>query len=228
MQGGETLLARAIRLASEAGAAPVIVVLGAHHDHLLAAIPFSGLNTAIPVINGEWEQGIASSIRAALGALDDAAPEASGALILGCDQPRLTAEHLRALLDAFAAQAAPGMVASAYAGVVGIPAVFPCAAFADLLALSGDKGARAAHAAHLPADCFALRWRRSRYRSARRSWPAWLAALGEKSKLVQNIPQWLKPTVSYRKFTARLKPCPFKARLSPKTVKACARQTPRP
>ena len=143
MQGGETLLARAIRLASEAGAAPVIVVLGAHHDHILAAIPFSGLNTAIPVINGEWEQGIATSIHAALGALDDAAPEASGALILGCDQPRLTAEHLRALLDAFAAQAAPGMVASAYAGILGIPAVFPRAAFADLLALSGDKGARA-------------------------------------------------------------------------------------
>jgi len=34
-------------------------------------------------------------------------------------------------------------VASAYAGVHGIPAIFPRSAFPDLLALSGDKGARA-------------------------------------------------------------------------------------
>jgi molybdenum cofactor cytidylyltransferase len=33
-------------------------------------------------------------------------------------------------------------VASTYAGVRGIPAVFPREAFPDLLALRGDKGAR--------------------------------------------------------------------------------------
>jgi molybdenum cofactor cytidylyltransferase len=34
------------------------------------------------------------------------------------------------------------IVASAYAGVLGIPAVFPREVFANLLALSGDRGAR--------------------------------------------------------------------------------------
>jgi molybdenum cofactor cytidylyltransferase len=34
-------------------------------------------------------------------------------------------------------------VASAYTGILGIPAVFPRQVFADLRALRGDKGARA-------------------------------------------------------------------------------------
>jgi CTP:molybdopterin cytidylyltransferase MocA len=140
MVGGETLIARAIRLAGEAGATPVILVLGAYHEGIGAAI---NPDSAIPIVNGDWQQGIATSIHAGLRALADLAPQASGALILGCDQPRLTAGHLRALLEAFAAQGSCAIIASAYAGVAGIPAIFPRAVFADLLALRGDQGARA-------------------------------------------------------------------------------------
>ena len=143
MYGGETLLARAIRLATEAGATPVIAVLGAHHERILATVPVNKLQNAIPIVNSAWEQGIATSIHAALTALQDSEPHASGALILGCDQPRLTGEHLGAMLDAFAAQPEPAIVASTYAGVLGIPAVFPHQAFAALLELRGDQGARA-------------------------------------------------------------------------------------
>jgi CTP:molybdopterin cytidylyltransferase MocA len=141
--GAETLLERVIRLAAEAGATPVFVVLGAHSEQVSAAVPLNQRPQVIPVINSAWEQGIASSICAALSAQDASAPQATGALILSCDQPRLTAAHLRALLESFAAQPAPAIVASAYAGVLGIPAVFPREVFADLRALRGDKGARA-------------------------------------------------------------------------------------
>jgi molybdenum cofactor cytidylyltransferase len=136
MLDGETLLARTVRLAGEAGAAPVLVVIGANAELIGAAVP-AGL--AAVVMNEEWEQGIASSIHAGVRALDAAA---RGILILACDQSRLTAEHLRGLIEAFAAQGWASIVASAYAGVLGIPAVFPRAAFPHLLALSGDKGAR--------------------------------------------------------------------------------------
>lgn len=142
---GETLAGRAIRLAGEAGALPVIVVLGAHADRIQAAVPLdklSSLYRIVPVIHGGWEQGIASSIHAALDALELHAPAAEGVLILGCDQPRLTAAHLRALIETFAAQPAPAMAASAYAGIEGIPAIFPREAFAELRALRGDQGAR--------------------------------------------------------------------------------------
>jgi len=139
IHGGETMIGRAIRLANDAGATPVIAVLGAHYELVREAVP---LSLALPVINSLWEQGIATSIHAGLTALGDNAPQTSGALILGCDQPLLTAGHLRALLEAFGTQVAPAIVASAYAGILGIPAVFPRELFAELRALRGDRGAR--------------------------------------------------------------------------------------
>ena len=138
--GGETLLQRVLRSSSEAGAAPVFAVLGAEQQRILQSVP---MRDAIPVINDRWEQGISASIHAGLDALEKHAPDAAGALVLTCDQPRLTVEHLRALMDAFAALSDPVIVASAYAGALGIPAVFPRIVFAHLRALSGDKGARA-------------------------------------------------------------------------------------
>lgn len=140
MHDGEILLARAIRLASEAGAAPLLIVLGANLELVRASVSLAG---STPVINTSWEQGISTSIHAGLDALDEAAPDAAGTLILACDQPLLSASHLHSLIETFAAQAEPSIVASAYAGVVGIPAVFPRTVFSHLRALRGDKGARA-------------------------------------------------------------------------------------
>jgi len=139
MLDGETLLARSVRLASAAGAAPVLVVIGANAELIGAAVQLDG---AVVVMNHEWEQGIASSIHAGVKALDVEAPNAPGVLILACDQPRLSSEHLRGLIEAFAAQGEASIVASTYAGGLGIPAVFPRETFPHLLALSGDKGAR--------------------------------------------------------------------------------------
>jgi len=136
----ETLIERAIRIAAESGATPVIVVLGANRDQISSAID---LERATAIFNPHWEQGIASSIHAGLEAVERLAPASNGALILPCDQLRLTADHLRGLISAFAAQAEPSIAASTYAGALGIPAVFPHAAFPQLLALQGDKGARA-------------------------------------------------------------------------------------
>jgi molybdenum cofactor cytidylyltransferase len=145
MHDGETLLLRAIRLATEAGAAPVIAVLGANSELIRATVD---LANSIQVINHRWEEGISTSIHAGLHALDEvaldeASPLSASALILACDQPLLTTNHLHALMEAFAAAAEPSIIASAYAGVLGIPAVFPRIAFPQLRALRGDKGARA-------------------------------------------------------------------------------------
>ena len=137
---GEILLERAIRLATEAGAVRVFAVLGACFEVISASVRFSG---AIPVINDQWQQGIASSIAAGLHAADSFGPKPSGVLVMSCDQPRLTADHLRTLIDVFNAQTEPAIIASAYAGVHGVPAIFPRAVFPHLMSLSGDKGARA-------------------------------------------------------------------------------------
>ncbi len=137
--GGETLLERALRLALEAGAEPVLVVLGAHFADICASVSF---NKAVPVFNERWAQGISTSIHAGLRALDACAPQASAVLVMSCDQPRLAAVHLHALIGDFEAHAGPAIVASSYAGIHGVPAVFPRSVFAQLCALRGDKGAR--------------------------------------------------------------------------------------
>ena len=135
---GETLLKRTIRSAQEAGARPVLVVLGANREQIEERVDFSG---AMVVGNVDWAEGIASSIRAGVRTLMHEVPGTSGVLLVLCDQPRVTAEHLSRMLDAFVASGG-NVVASLYAGKRGIPAIFPRQVFDELLALRGDKGAR--------------------------------------------------------------------------------------
>lgn len=136
---GEPLLQRAVRCAREAGAMPVIVVLGAHRERIGKAVAFGD---ATMIENAEWEEGLASSIRVGVKAAESRATGAAGVLLMTCDQPRVTAKHLLVMIEAFEAQAGTVMIASMYAGVRGTPAIFPRAMFADLLALRGDRGAR--------------------------------------------------------------------------------------
>jgi CTP:molybdopterin cytidylyltransferase MocA len=135
----EPLLQRAVRCAREAGAVPVFVVLGAHREVIRSAIDFG---VATVLVNDEWEEGMASSIRAGVKVVDTGHTGSAGVLLMTCDQPRVTAEHLREMIEQFDAQAGTVLIASIYAGVRGTPAIFPRAMFADLLALRGDRGAR--------------------------------------------------------------------------------------
>ncbi|MFZ0392229.1 MAG: nucleotidyltransferase family protein [Terracidiphilus sp.] len=136
---GETLLARTIRVARESGADPVLVVLGADAHLISASVP---MNEVITVLNPEWQEGMASSVRAGVRSLLSCVPDASGAILLVCDQPRLSAAHIRALIESFRQSSESAAVASTYSGTRGIPAIFPRLLFLRLLALTGDKGAR--------------------------------------------------------------------------------------
>lgn len=128
--GGETLLARAVRVANAAQLVPVIVVIA---DLSFAKLVQVGGGRA--VINTEAGEGMASSIRA--GIAEARTSRACGAVLMACDQVGVSADHLRALC------AAPESAAgSGYADTVGIPAYFPRSYFEDLLRLRGDRGAR--------------------------------------------------------------------------------------
>jgi molybdenum cofactor cytidylyltransferase len=127
--GGETLLERAVRVAREAGCAPVVVVLGAAAEQVATRCNLGG---AVLVMNSGWEEGMASSIRVGVGAVGGA----DGVVLMTCDQPAVTVEHLLVLT------AAGEVTASAYAGRRGVPAYFPAASFPALIELRGDAGAR--------------------------------------------------------------------------------------
>lgn len=72
---------------------------------------------------------------------DEVAPDLDGALLMLCDQLRVDADHLRSLITTFERTRAP-IVASAYAGTRGVPALFARALFPELEALPPTGGAR--------------------------------------------------------------------------------------
>jgi CTP:molybdopterin cytidylyltransferase MocA len=133
---GETLLERTLRVVREAGLEAVYVVLGANAERIEAAVD---LSSVFVVVNADWESGLATSIHAGVQA---AGSEADGVMLLVCDQPRLSVGHLCRLIEKFERQNGAVIVASEYAGMVGIPAVFPAGWFPALLSLEGDSGAR--------------------------------------------------------------------------------------
>lgn len=126
----ESLVERAVRVAFEAGLSPVIAIL--RDNELIEMVQKQG---ALALLNRRSYEGMASSIRCGVGAAQRL--DASGIVVMTCDQPGVTADHLRALtLDAV------GVTGSGYAGRTGVPAYFPASSFDDLLALQGDTGAR--------------------------------------------------------------------------------------
>lgn len=136
---GETLLARTMRVVSESGAGPVLVVLGANRDSIAEVVELGNVHV---LANVGWESGIASSIVAGVAAVQRLRPEADALMILVCDQPKLCAGHLEALIGSYRGATESSIVASRYAGIAGIPAIFPASQFPRLRALEGDAGAR--------------------------------------------------------------------------------------
>ena len=133
---GRPLLHLAVARAVEIAGQSVTVVLGANAAHLAPLLRHTG---ASQVINRDWAEGMGSSVRAGVARIPAAA---DAALLMLADQPAVTAEDLRRLVDSWRRQPRC-IVAAFYAGSAGVPAIFPREDFAALSALRGDTGARA-------------------------------------------------------------------------------------
>ena len=132
---GENLVRRAARSAAEAGLNPVIVVLGAYASSI--ELFLAGLKSVVVVVNGEWQSGQASSLRA--GVEKAAGLRCDAALIILADQPLVDRESLTKLVGSFTRT--DRVIASRYSGVLGAPALFGAEYFDDLVSLHGDRGA---------------------------------------------------------------------------------------
>ena len=135
---GMSLLRRAVIAALEGGCSPVVVVTGAHAE--TSRCELNGLEVE-EVFNPDWEIGMGSSIRAGISALERAAPDIKGAVILVCDQPAVTVDHVSRLVQA-QLEAGAQVVASQYCGTYGVPAVFGRELFRELSLLQGASGAK--------------------------------------------------------------------------------------
>ena len=129
--GGAPVLHQAVAAASCVAGSSVTVVLGAHAREIAPALRQSAASV---VLNRDWEEGLASSVRAAV---RTAPPRCEGLLLLLGDQVAVTADDLRRLYAAWRRH--PILIAAAlYEGTPGLPAIFPRWAYPDLLELRGD------------------------------------------------------------------------------------------
>ncbi|MEL6060841.1 MULTISPECIES: nucleotidyltransferase family protein [unclassified Methylobacterium] len=134
---GKPLVRHAAEAALGAGPRPVIAVLGAHADAVRAAL--DGLDL-IRVDNPDYAAGLATSLRAGLGALPDSCVAA--VVVLG-DMPRVTATHIDRLAAAFTEAAPkPAAVVPVQDGRSGNPVLLNLRRLgAEIAQLRGDHGA---------------------------------------------------------------------------------------
>ncbi len=133
--GEKTLLAQICETALSVENQQVSVVLGAHCEAIKPAIEH------LPVqifTNEKWSEGMGGSIACGMAHL----PENTDAvLLLLCDQPFVTPVFLENLVEKW--QHSPAsIVASAYGGSFGPPALFDQKLFPELARLEGQKGAK--------------------------------------------------------------------------------------
>ena len=130
-----SLLLHVAEVATSSKASTTSVVLGFDAERMTQEL--SGLPLNI-ILNSEWQEGIASSIRAGIKSLPTSA---DGALIMLCDQSLISAEILNTIIATYVS-GGKRIVASEYAGTIGVPALFGKEFFHELLQLKGDKGAK--------------------------------------------------------------------------------------
>lgn len=128
---GETLLQRTVKVALAAGCSPVIAVTGSWSGGL-------GNLEARCAPNLEAASGMASSIRVGIASIE---ANVEAALLLTVDQPKVDATLLRDLQALFRKDPSRP-AACAYAKTIGIPAIFPHRLFPNLMALTGERGAK--------------------------------------------------------------------------------------
>jgi molybdenum cofactor cytidylyltransferase len=133
---GRPVIRHAVERVIAAGIHPVLVVTGAEHDALARAL--AGLEVQLAV-NPTPESGQASSVGVGVSAL----PEGTDAVLIALgDQPGVPPEVIPALIEALK-QPGKAIAVPRYADGLGNPVLFASSVFAELLALGGDRGARA-------------------------------------------------------------------------------------
>jgi len=169
--GGEPVVARAVRGASEAGLDPVLLVVGHEAERVRAAIPDLPVTT---VANREPARGIHSSLRAGFEALAERRDVPAAAVVLLGDMPLVSPAMVRRLVERWrASRVHPPLVISVYGDVVAPPILYGASLFAELCSL-GDEG------------CGKRVVKRHRAAALEVHWPSWaLADLDEPGDLAR-------------------------------------------
>jgi CTP:molybdopterin cytidylyltransferase MocA len=138
--GGRLLVERAADLLAAGGCDPVVVVLGAAADEVLATARLPRVRT---VVNPEWPTGMGSSLRVGLAAMPAGADAVVVTLV---DTPGLGPDAVRRLV---AAGGPDGAAQATYGGRRGHPVLLGRTVITEVAAAAtGDRGAGPWLAAH--------------------------------------------------------------------------------
>ena len=133
---GRSLIAHVVDQAIAAGLGEAIVVVGHESDHVRAAL--AGRQVQF-VENPDFAQGLSTSLQAGVRALPAAAP---GFFVCLGDMPAVGSALLARMRQAFASIDGAGIVVPMRQGKRGNPVLWSSSFIPELLATSGDFGAR--------------------------------------------------------------------------------------
>lgn len=136
---GKTLLDHAVNEAINAKVDVVVVILGKNADLFQKGIDKE--KKIHVVINNDWEEGMASSVRLGLDALLNSKPYIDAVIFMVCDQPHISSSILNELIIK-QQKTTKQIVASNYGESIGPPALFHKKYFRELEKLKGDVGAK--------------------------------------------------------------------------------------
>jgi molybdenum cofactor cytidylyltransferase len=143
--GSSTVLAQTLEHARAAAVDEVVLVLGSSAEPIRHQLPQTLLAGVKMVVNHSYEQGMASSLRSGLSALD---PQSAAALIILGDQPFTLPQTLDRIIQAYRDSGAQ-IVIPTHQGTRGNPVLLDRSVFSEAMALEGDVGCRAIFRNHL-------------------------------------------------------------------------------
>jgi molybdenum cofactor cytidylyltransferase len=135
---GQTLVRRIVDAAEEAGCSPIVIVIGSDKNKVAQELERTG---AVIVENVNWNKGMGTSIRSGVQRLIDIAPNVEAIVLLVCDQPFVDSHTIEQVI-ALGEKTKKAIVASSYAGTLGVPALFDRSSAKELLALDDGSGAK--------------------------------------------------------------------------------------
>jgi len=138
--GGMPMIRRVTASVLESGVSPVVVVTGYEADRIVEAL--NGLDVT-SVTNPSYADGISTSLKAGL---ETVSPTADGVLICLGDMPEIEIPVIHALLAAFTGPDA--ICVPVHRGRRGNPVLWGRKYFAEMMALTGDAGAKPLMARH--------------------------------------------------------------------------------
>lgn len=138
---GIPMLERVVEIALASPLESVVVILGAYAEKLIPVLKGKPVQF---LVNKDWREGIASSIRASLLV---AGSETEALVFFLADQPFVKPETVATIVRHYYRTRKP-IVAPAYRGVRGNPVLFDRSTFLELASIKGNKGGRSLIEAH--------------------------------------------------------------------------------